>query len=187
MKTIIKSILSNNLFLIAGPCVIENEKTTFNIAEKIKCITDNLNIPFIFKASYKKENRTKLSSFQGPGINEGIRILANIKEKLNIPITSDVHNVKDIQIVDKYLDIIQIPAFLCRQTDILVHAAKTKKYINVKKGPFLSGDSCQFIVQKIKNSGNDNTIITIVNTIAIVKGLGKAFRIMFSIFFIILF
>tara|TARA_A100001015_G_C15044474_1_gene742519 strand:- start:3045 stop:3848 length:804 start_codon:yes stop_codon:yes gene_type:complete len=160
MKSLTNNTLSQKLFLIAGPCVIEDRKTTYEIAEKIKYITGKLNIPFIFKASYKKENRTKLSSFRGPGLNEGIQVLKNIKERLNIPITTDVHNVNDVEKVQKHVDIIQIPAFLCRQTDILISAAKTKKYINVKKGPFLSGESCQFIVEKLINSGNQKIIIT---------------------------
>lgn len=160
MESIDNIIKSNNLFLIAGPCVIENTDLTFNIAKELKTITSRLNIPFIFKASYKKENRTKLDSFTGPGINEGIKILQYIKKELQIPITTDVHNTQDIAQVSSIIDVIQIPAFLCRQTDILVAAAKTNKYVNVKKGPFLSGESCQFIIEKIKNSGNNNIIIT---------------------------
>ena len=160
MKPIYKLINSKKLFLIAGPCVIEDEHTTFKIAEKIKNICDKLKIPFIFKASYKKENRTKLESFRGPGLEKGIEILSNIKEKLDILITTDFHNADEIIRSGHLVDMIQIPAFLCRQTDILIAAAKTNKYINVKKGPFLSGESCQFIVEKIRQSGNNNIIIT---------------------------
>ena len=160
MESIKNIIQSKDLFLIAGPCVIENADLTFEIAEKLKEITSQLNIPFVFKASYKKENRTKLNSFTGPGIDEGVEILKHIKQKLNIPITTDVHNTTDIKHVADIIDIIQIPAFQCRQTDILTAAAKTNKYINVKKGPFLSGESCQFIIEKIRNYGNNNIIIT---------------------------
>jgi len=160
MESIKHIIQSKDLFLIAGPCVIENAELTFEIASKLKEVTSQLNIPFVFKASYKKENRTKLNSFTGPGINEGIQILKHIKDKLNIPITTDVHNTKDIGHIANIIDIIQIPAFLCRQTDILIAAAETNKYVNVKKGPFLSGESCQFIIEKIRNSGNNNIIIT---------------------------
>ena len=160
MESIKHIIQSKDLFLIAGPCVIENADLTFEIASKLKEVTSQLSIPFVFKASYKKENRTKLNSFTGPGINEGIQILKHIRDELSIPITTDVHNTKDIQQIANIIDIIQIPAFLCRQTDMLIAAAKTNKYVNVKKGPFLSGESCQFIIDKIRDSGNNNIIIT---------------------------
>ena len=151
---------SNSFFLIAGPCVIEDTKTTYLIAKSLKKITTKLNIPFIFKASFKKENRTMLSSFTGPGVEEGIKTLGRIKNELDIHITTDVHNTEDIKKIQDVIDIIQIPAFLCRQTDILIEAAKSGKIVNVKKGPFLSGSSCKFIIDKIKKSGNDNIIIT---------------------------
>ena len=160
MNTIEKTINSEKLFLIAGPCVIEDAETTFNIAKQIKLIVEKLNIQFIFKASYRKENRSKLNSFTGPGIEKGLQILQQIKQELNLRITTDVHNANDVKKVSKIVDIIQIPAFLCRQTDILVSAAKTKKYINVKKGPFLSGESSQFIIEKIRQAGNNNIFIT---------------------------
>jgi 2-dehydro-3-deoxyphosphooctonate aldolase (KDO 8-P synthase) len=160
MESIENIIKSNKLFLIAGPCVIEDDNLTFEIAQQIKAITDKLKIPLIFKASYKKENRTKSSSFCGPGIEEGLEILHKIKQELNIPITTDFHNAKDIAQSGNLVDIIQIPAFLCRQTDILIAAAKINQYINVKKGPFLSGESCQFIIEKIKKSGNNKIMIT---------------------------
>ncbi|MAZ56008.1 MAG: 3-deoxy-8-phosphooctulonate synthase [Flavobacteriales bacterium] len=160
MESINQLINSNKLFLVAGPCVIEDEQITFEIAQKIKNICKKLNISFIFKASYKKENRTKLESFRGPGLKKGMEILMHIKNKLNIPITTDFHNAEEIIQSGHLVDIIQIPAFLCRQTDILIAAAKTKKFINVKKGPFLSGESCQFIIEKIRQSGNNNIIIT---------------------------
>jgi len=160
MDYIHKILNSKKLFLIAGPCVIEDEETTFEIAHKIKNICDKLKIPVIFKASYKKENRTKLESFRGPGLEKGMEVLTKIKNKLDIPITTDFHNADEIIKSGHLVDIIQIPAFLCRQTDMLIAAAKTNKYINVKKGPFLSGESCQFIIEKIRASGNNNIIIT---------------------------
>jgi len=153
-------INSKNLFLIAGPCVIENEQITFDIAKKLKSITQKLNVDFIFKASYKKANRTKLDSFTGPGLKKGREILTRIKKDLNLLITTDVHNTKDILEIHDIIDIIQIPAFLCRQTDILVQAAKCNKIVNVKKGPFLSGESCKFIIEKIRQSGNQQIMIT---------------------------
>ena len=151
---------ANQFFLIAGPCVIENEQITYEVAEHLKNITTKHHIPFIFKASFKKDNRTQLSSFTGPGIEKGLKILENIKKELGISITTDVHNIYDIKNVKSIVDIIQIPAFLCRQTDILIEAAESGKIINVKKGPFLSGSSCEFIIDKLKKSGNDNIIIT---------------------------
>ena len=147
----IKDILkSKKLFIIAGPCVIENEKLTFDIAEHIKSVTKKMDIHFIFKASFKKANRSKLDSFTGPGIENGLKTLREIREKLNIPITTDVHCIDDIKKVTNDVDIIQIPAFLSRQTDLLIAAAQTNQYVNIKKGPFLSGESCKFIIEKIK-------------------------------------
>lgn len=160
MDPIKQFVDSKKLILIAGPCVIENEEMTFKIAKEIKRISDKLSIPFIFKASYKKENRTKLDSFTGPGLIKGIKILQDIKKTLSIPITTDFHNADDIKKAGNLVDMIQIPAFLCRQTDILISAANTKKYINVKKAPFLSGESCKFIIEKIRESGNKNIILT---------------------------
>jgi 2-dehydro-3-deoxyphosphooctonate aldolase (KDO 8-P synthase) len=151
---------ANQFFLIGGPCVIENEQITYEVAEHLKNITTKHHIPFIFKASFKKENRTQLSSFTGPGIEKGLKILENIKKELGISITTDVHNIYDVKNIKDIIDIIQIPAFLCRQTDILIEAAESGKIINVKKGPFLSGSSCEFIIDKLKKSGNDNIIIT---------------------------
>ena len=151
---------SKKLILIAGPCVIEHEETTLEIAKKIKSIANKFKIPYVFKASYQKANRTRINSYSGPGIDQGLKTLKKIKDKLNIAITTDVHNVDDINQLNGIVDIIQIPAFLCRQTDILVAAAKTNKIINVKKAPFLDGESCKFILEKINKSGNRNTLIT---------------------------
>ena len=157
MKQLIKR---GKFFLIAGPCVIENEKDTIEIAEKIKKITDELNIPFVFKSSYKKANRTKLNSFTGIGDEKGLKILKKISNSFNIPVCSDIHSAMEAKMASEYLDIIQIPAFLCRQTDILISAAATKKTINIKKGPFSSPESVKFIIEKVTSQNNENVMIT---------------------------
>ncbi|MBF25582.1 MAG: 3-deoxy-8-phosphooctulonate synthase [Flavobacteriales bacterium] len=160
MISIKQTLNTNNLYLIAGPCVIEDEQITTEIAQKLKHTADKLKIPFIFKASYSKANRSKLNSFTGPGIKKGLKILKNIKDKLDLPITTDVHSVEEIEKVKDIIDIIQIPAFLCRQTEMLIAAAKTNKYVNVKKGPFLSGESCKFIADKIRKFSENKIILT---------------------------
>ena len=134
----IKNIESGNFFLIAGPCVVESKEATFKIAKRIKQITDELKIPFIFKASFKKANRTRLDSFTSIGDEVALKILKNIREELKIPILTDIHTTLEAELASKYVDILQIPAFLCRQTDLLIAAAKTGKHINIKKGQFLS-------------------------------------------------
>ncbi|HDZ77212.1 MAG TPA: 3-deoxy-8-phosphooctulonate synthase [Candidatus Omnitrophica bacterium] len=151
---------NNPLVLIAGPCVIEDEKSTFEIAKSIKEISSEFNIPFIFKASFDKANRSSVKSYRGPGIVKGLKILSNIKKKLGIPITSDVHCLTDIERAKKVLDIIQIPAFLSRQTDLIVAAAGTGKIVNVKKGQFLAPRDVKNIIDKIKSTGNKNILIT---------------------------
>lgn len=150
----------NPLVLIAGPCVVEDAKMTMHIAESIKKITDKLKVPFIFKASYDKANRTSGKSFRGPGIDEGLEILANIKAKLNVPILSDVHSVEEIAKASKVLDIIQIPAFLCRQTDLLIAAGASKCVVNVKKGQFLAPNDMAHVVNKVESTGNHNILLT---------------------------
>lgn len=160
-----KHILANmaqheNFFLIAGPCVIEGEAIVMEIAEKIKMITDELNIPFVFKASYRKANRTRLDSFTGIGDIEGLKLLAKVRETFNIPIVTDIHSAEEATMAAEYVDVLQIPAFLCRQTDILIAAAETGKMVNVKKGQFLSAESMQFVVDKLKQSGNDQIWLT---------------------------
>ena len=151
---------ANNFFLVAGPCIIDKKEETIEIARKLDDITNRLGIPFIFKASFRKANRTRLDSFTGIGDNNAIEILKNVKETLKIPITTDVHNLDDISKVKDIVDIIQIPAFLSRQTDLLISAAKTDKFVNIKKGQFLSPESIRFAVDKIKFSGNNNILIT---------------------------
>ncbi len=146
--------------LIAGPCVIENEKMILHTAEQIKIICDNLNIPLIFKSSYKKANRTSLKSFTGIGNEKALEILFKVKEKLSIPILTDIHTVEETKAAANYVDVLQIPAFLCRQTDLLVAAGKTKKIVNIKKGQFLAPEDIKFAADKVKSTGNKNILLT---------------------------
>ena len=148
------------IILIAGPCVIEDDKSTFEIAASIKEVSCKYNTPFIFKASFDKANRSSVKSYRGPGIVKGLKVLSNIKKKLDIPITSDVHCLADIERAKKVLDIIQIPAFLSRQTDLIVAAARTGKIVNVKKGQFLAPRDIKNIIDKIKSTGNRKILIT---------------------------
>jgi len=150
----------SELVLIAGPCVIEDYKTTFKIASFLKGLTRQLGLPFVFKASFDKANRTSLKSFRGPGLVEGLNMLAAIKAELGIKILSDVHRIKDVSRVAQVLDIIQIPAFLCRQTDFVVEIAKTQKPVNIKKGQFLAPWDIENIIEKINYTGNNTVIIT---------------------------
>ncbi len=150
----------NPLLLIAGPCVIESEKECYSTAKRLKEITAELDIPFIFKSSYDKANRTSIDSPRGPGLKKGLKILKNIKDKLNLPILSDVHSKDEIKDAAKVLDVIQIPAFLCRQTDFVISVARTKRVVNVKKGQFLSPWDTKNIIKKIESTGNKNILIT---------------------------
>ena len=151
---------SGNFFLIAGPCVIESEKTVMEIAEKTLNICNKLEIPFIFKGSYRKANRSRIDSFTGIGDKEALSILKKVGEKFNIPTLTDIHSEEEASIAAQYVDVLQIPAFLCRQTDLLVAAAKTGKVINIKKGQFLSPKSMEHAVTKVKESGNNTMMIT---------------------------
>lgn len=151
---------SGNFFLIAGPCVIENEEMPFEIAKVLVDITNRLEIPFIFKASYRKANRSKLSSFTGIGNEKALKILKAIGKEFHIPVVTDIHSENEAYIAAKYVDVLQIPAFLCRQTELLVAAAKTGKVVNVKKGQFVSPESMVFPLDKIRNSENDKVMLT---------------------------
>ena len=156
----IKFLDSNNFFLIAVPCAIESEEMAFRIAEKTIEISERLEIPYIFKGSFKKANRSRLDSFTGIGDEIALKILRKIRDHFNIPVITDIHNENDAKLAAEYVDILQIPAFLVRQTDLLVAAAKTKKTINLKKGQFMSPESMQFAVNKIIDSGNENIMVT---------------------------
>ena len=150
----------NNFFLIAGPCAIEDKDLSLNIARNIATICDKLKIPFIFKGSFKKANRSRLDSYTGMGDESALNIIQSIGEELKIPTITDVHSVEDVQKAKKYVDILQIPAFLCRQTDLIIAAAKTNKFINIKKGQFLSANQMQHIIEKIKSTNNNNIMLT---------------------------
>lgn len=148
------------LLLIAGPCVIEDYETSIRIASFLKKITDDAGVPFIFKASYDKANRTSISSFRGPGKEEGLKILKSIKDELGVKIISDVHSPYEVEKAAEVLDVIQIPAFLCRQTDLIVEAARSKKTLNIKKGQFLAPWDMKNIVEKARSAGNNNIMLT---------------------------
>jgi 2-dehydro-3-deoxyphosphooctonate aldolase (KDO 8-P synthase) len=151
---------SDQFFLLAGPCAIESEAMAFEIAEKVLSITDRLNIPFVFKGSFKKANRSRIDSFTGIGDETALEILQKIGKTFNIPTVTDIHEAADAEKAAAYVDVLQIPAFLVRQTDLVVAAAKTGKVVNLKKGQFMSPESMQFAVQKVKDSGNDAAWIT---------------------------
>lgn len=151
---------SNKFFLIAGPCAVECKDICFEIAEHLLAITTKLNIPFVFKASYKKANRSKIDSFTTIGEDKALQILAEVKAHFNVPILTDVHETTDCEIVKDIVDIIQIPAFLCRQTDLLIAAGKTGKMVNIKKGQFVSAEMMQFAAEKVLSSGNKKIMLT---------------------------
>lgn len=150
----------DNFFLMAGPCAIEGEDMALRIAEKVVGITNKLNIPYIFKGSYRKANRSRLDSFTGIGDEKALKILRRVGDTFGIPTVTDIHETAEAAMAAEYVDILQIPAFLCRQTDLLVAAAKTRKIVNIKKGQFLSPGAMQFAVQKVADAGNDNVMIT---------------------------
>ncbi|MDR0835512.1 MAG: 3-deoxy-8-phosphooctulonate synthase [Tannerella sp.] len=149
-----------NFFLMAGPCVIEGEEMALNIAEKIVRITGKLQIPYIFKGSYRKANRSRIDSFTGIGDEKALKILRKVGETFNIPTVTDIHETHEVALAAEYVDVLQIPAFLCRQTDLLVAAAKTGKTVNIKKGQFLAPESMQFAAQKVVDAGNSNVMLT---------------------------
>src|SRR6202795_31934 len=149
-----------NLFLIAGPCVIESEEHALFMAEVIKGVTRSLNFPFIFKASYDKANRTSIRSYRGPGLVEGLRLLKQVKDEVHVPILTDVHETADVAKVAEVADTLQIPAFLCRQTDLVVAAAMTERAVNIKKGQFISPWDMRHVVEKCRQAGNDRVFVT---------------------------
>jgi 2-dehydro-3-deoxyphosphooctonate aldolase (KDO 8-P synthase) len=151
---------AGKLFLIAGPCVIESEAHAIRMAEIIKGVARSLNVPFIFKASYDKANRTSIRSFRGPGLAEGLRILKKVKDEVHVPVLTDVHEVADVPKVAEVADILQIPAFLCRQTDLVVAAAMTERVVNIKKGQFVSPWDMRYAVEKCRAAGNDRVFVT---------------------------
>lgn len=156
----IKNSDSSNFFLMAGPCAIEGEEMALRIAERIIQITDKYNIPYIFKGSYRKANRSRIDSFSGIGDEKALKILRKVGETFNIPTVTDIHESHEANIAAEFVDVLQIPAFLCRQTNLLIAAAETGKVVNIKKGQFLSADSMRFAVDKVKESGNDQIILT---------------------------
>ena len=151
---------SNNFFLLAGPCVVESEDLLFEVAEKVVTISDKLKIPYIFKASYRKANRSKKDSFTGIGDIQALEMLAKVRKHFNIPIVTDIHTAEEAAMAAKYVDVLQIPAFLCRQTDLLEAAARTGKVVNIKKGQFLAPSAMKFAAQKVIDAGNSNVMLT---------------------------
>ncbi len=156
----LKGLRSDRFFLLAGPCVIEDETSPLFIAETLKNICQKLNIPLIFKGSYRKANRSRLDSFTGIGDEKALKVLQRIGKEFALPVVTDIHAAEEATMAAEYVDVLQIPAFLCRQTDLLVAAAKTGKTVNIKKGQFLSGEAMGFAVEKVRQSGNDKVILT---------------------------
>ncbi|XZF14415.1 3-deoxy-8-phosphooctulonate synthase [Chitinophagaceae bacterium MMS25-I14] len=155
-----QNIDEHNFFLMAGPCVVEGEEIVLRIAEKIVSICDRLRVPLVFKGSYRKANRTRLDSFTGIGDENALKILAKVRDTFHVPVVTDIHAAEEAAMAAAYVDVLQIPAFLCRQTDILIAAAETGKVVNVKKGQFLSPEAMQFAVDKLRQSNNHNIILT---------------------------
>ena len=156
----LKGLRPDRFFLLAGPCVIEDETSPLFIAETLKTICQKLDIPLIFKGSYRKANRSRMDSFTGIGDEKALKVLQKVKQEYEIPVVTDIHAAEEATMAAEYVDVLQIPAFLCRQTDLLVAAAKTGKTINIKKGQFLSGEAMGFAVEKVRKSGNDKVMLT---------------------------
>ena len=154
------SINGGSLILIAGPCVIEDKAQTLKLATSIRDIAQRCKMPFVFKASYDKANRTSVNSFRGPGLDEGLRVLANVKSEIGAPILTDVHEPSQVNAVAKIADVLQIPAFLCRQTDLLTTAARTGRVVNIKKGQFMSPHDMRYAVEKVTSEGNSKVLVT---------------------------
>lgn len=156
----LKSSSSDNFFLLAGPCVIEGEEMALDIAENICAITSELNIPYVFKGSYRKANRSRIDSFTGIGDEKALRILRKVRDTFGVPVVTDIHTAEEADMAAEYVDILQIPAFLCRQTDLIVAAARTGKMVNIKKGQFLSPEAMRHAVQKVRDAGNSQVAVT---------------------------
>ena len=156
----LKDLRPDRFFLLAGPCVIEDETSPLFIAETLKTICSKLDIPLVFKGSYRKANRSRLDSFTGIGDEKALKVLEKVKKEFEIPVVTDIHAADEAEMAAQYVDMLQIPAFLCRQTDILVAAAKTGKTVNIKKGQFLSGEAMGFAIEKVHQSGNDKVMLT---------------------------
>jgi 2-dehydro-3-deoxyphosphooctonate aldolase (KDO 8-P synthase) len=156
----IDSASFNNIFLFAGPCVVESRDLVLKTADRVVKTARDLEIPVVFKASYRKANRSRIDSFSGIGDEKALKILAEVKETYKVPVVTDIHNPEEAKIAAQYVDVLQIPAFLCRQTDLLVAAAQTGKTVSVKKGQFLSPGAMQFAIQKVRESGNNKVLIT---------------------------
>lgn len=156
----IDNVNSNNFFLIAGPCVVENKDMPFEIAEHIKRICLKLEIPFIFKASYRKANRSSIGSFTGIGDEPALQLLSEVGKRLDVPVLTDIHTEEEAAIAAQYVDVLQIPAFLCRQTSLLLAAGATGKPVNIKKGQFVSPEAMQFAAEKVRSTGNNNVLLT---------------------------
>ena len=152
--------VTGNFFLLAGPCVIEGEEMALEIAEKVSAVARRLDIPYVFKGSYRKANRSRLDSFTGIGDIRALEILKKVRDTYRVPVVTDIHSVEEAELAARYVDVLQIPAFLCRQTDLLVAAARTGKMVNIKKGQFLSPEAMAFAVQKVRDAGNDDVAVT---------------------------
>ncbi len=156
----LKHLDSGMFFVMAGPCVVENEEVMMRVAEKACAVTDTLKIPYIFKASYRKANRSRLDSFSGIGDEKALKLLAKVRSEFGVPTVTDIHNPEETAMAAEYVDVLQIPAFLCRQTDLLVAAAKTGKVVNIKKGQFLAPEAMAFAAGKVHDAGNPNIMLT---------------------------
>lgn len=156
----LNTLRPDRFFLMAGPCVIEDEDSPLYIAETLKAITERLSIPLIFKGSYRKANRSRMDSFTGIGDEKALHVLQKVRQTFDLPVVTDIHSSNEAAMAAEYVDVLQIPAFLCRQTDLLIAAAKTGKTINIKKGQFLSGEAMQFAADKVQQTGNDKVMLT---------------------------
>jgi 2-dehydro-3-deoxyphosphooctonate aldolase (KDO 8-P synthase) len=151
---------STNFFLLAGPCVVESEELCMEVAEKVQAITSRLEIPYVFKASYRKANRSRQDSFMGIGDEKALEILAKVKQRFGVPVVTDIHTAEEAALAAQYVDVLQIPAFLCRQTDLLIAAGETGKVVNIKKGQFLSPEAMEHAANKVRNTGNEKVWLT---------------------------